>query len=162
MAQAQVLFVRTWKTLRKLCSAGTWSILGCPLLCVMESGRIWNHVFWRRPLFSYLLLLLEPSFPSWSVSISSRNVITGHLRLSHPCSSFVHHTLGIGKRLVFSPSWEPMPSLLSRQWSSNALPWTYSGAESLTSWQPPGIPGQDCRDIVLKLGWTYLMRSLSY
>lgn len=156
--------------LRKLCDSGTRSILGCPLLCIIEHRSVWKYIFHRRPLFSYLLLLLEPFSPGWGVPTSSRKVMTEHLRLQYPCSSVTHHTLEslfphIGKRLAFSPGWKlvvPVPSLLSQLWSSHAPLCTYSRAERLTGWQSPGIPRQGCRDIILKLGWTYLMRSLSY
>lgn len=142
--------------LRQLHDAGTGSILGCPLLLIMEHRRIWKHIFQRRPLFSYLLPLLEPSSPGQGVSTSSRKVITERSRLQYPSSSVVLHSLGIGKWFAFSLSWEvavPMPLILSPWlWSSNAPLCTYSGAERLTGWQPQGIPGQGCRGHNLEIG----------
>ena len=168
MARAHVSFVSMMSNnilghqvrggpLRKLHDVGT---SGCPLSRIIECRRVRKHVFQRRPLCSYLLLLLEPSSPGQGIATSSRKAMTEHLRLQYPLLHLGcwEKTCVLPKPRALGPRTVTSVTAVKQQCS----PVPYPGAEWLTVWQPPGIPGQDCRDIVLKLARTYLMRSLSY
>lgn len=148
--------------LRMLRDFGTCSIFGCTLTCNGAQKDL--KALFPEKTDPCLVLLLQPAPPGQSMPPSSRKVIPPHLRLHCPCSSAVCHNLAIRKRLALSPSWTSCPHAITRVLAveQQCSPCTYMGAERLTGWQPPGTPEQGCRDIDLKLGWTFLMRSLRY